>query len=127
MHAADGYSDQPQASSPGKTGKAGAIAAKCVSCLRTQPWKARRKPGFQPKMCPGTVAADLSPWPFGALKQKNLAVFDELLNPDVVFHNASTTIQGLEAYKQFRSTWFAIRRVVLIRVTSWVSHQLASR
>lgn len=30
-----------------------------------------------------------------------MAVFDEILNPDVVFHTASTTIQGLEAYKQF--------------------------
>jgi steroid delta-isomerase-like uncharacterized protein len=38
---------------------------------------------------------------FEALNQKNLSVFDEILNPDVVFHTASTTIQGLEAYKQF--------------------------
>jgi steroid delta-isomerase-like uncharacterized protein len=38
---------------------------------------------------------------FEALNQRKLAVFDEILNPDVVFHTASTTIQGLEAYKQF--------------------------
>ncbi len=36
---------------------------------------------------------------FEAVNQKNLAVFDELLTPDVVFHSASTTMQGLEAYK----------------------------
>lgn len=43
---------------------------------------------------------------FEAISKKNLAnlaVFYELLNPDIVFHNASTTIQGLEAYKQFLS------------------------
>ena len=38
---------------------------------------------------------------FEALNQRNLAVFDEILNPDVVFHTASTTMQGLQAYKQF--------------------------
>lgn len=42
---------------------------------------------------------------FEAVNQKNLAVFDELLDPDVVFHNASTTMQGLEAYKQFLSMY----------------------
>ena len=42
---------------------------------------------------------------FEALNQKNVAVFDELLNPDVVFHNASTTMQGLEAYKQVLSVY----------------------
>ncbi len=42
---------------------------------------------------------------FEAINQKNLAVFDELLDPDVVFHNASTTMQGLEAYKQFLSMY----------------------
>ena len=42
---------------------------------------------------------------FEAVNQKNLAVFDELLTPDVVFHNASTTMQGLEAYKQFLSMY----------------------
>ena len=40
---------------------------------------------------------------FEAVNQKNLAVFDELLTPDVVFHSASTTMQGLEAYKQLLS------------------------
>ena len=40
---------------------------------------------------------------FEAVNQKNLAVFDEILNPDVVVHSASTTMQGLEAYKQFLS------------------------
>jgi len=40
---------------------------------------------------------------FEAVNQKNLAVFDELLTPDVVFHSASTTMQGLAAYKQFLS------------------------
>ena len=62
MHAADGGPDQPQAS-PGQTGNAGALAANCVSDQRTQPWRVRRKPGSQPKVRPGTVAADLSPWP----------------------------------------------------------------
>ena len=42
---------------------------------------------------------------FEAVNQKNLAVYDELLAPDVVFHNASTTMQGLEAYKQFLSMY----------------------
>ena len=40
---------------------------------------------------------------FEAVNQKHLAVFDELLTPDVEFHTASTTMQGLEAYKQFLS------------------------
>ena len=49
---------------PGQTGKASAVAANRVSGPRTQPWKVRRKPGSQPKVRPGTVAAaDLSPWP----------------------------------------------------------------
>jgi hypothetical protein len=52
---------------PGQTGKAGAVAANCVSGPRTQPWKVRRKPGSQPKVRPGTVAAaDLSRFPEGA-------------------------------------------------------------
>jgi C-1 hydroxylase len=80
---------------------------------------------------------------FEAVNQKNLAVFDELLTPDVVFHSASTTMQGLEAYKQFLSmlftafpdlqftiedmiqketpSWFAIRRVVPTRARSEAS------
>ena len=43
---------------------------------------------------------------YEALNQRNLAVFDELLTPDIVFHIASTTIQGLEAYKQVLSMLF---------------------
>jgi steroid delta-isomerase-like uncharacterized protein len=43
---------------------------------------------------------------FEAVNQKNLAVFDELLTPDVVFHTASTTMQGLQAYRQFLSVLF---------------------
>jgi steroid delta-isomerase-like uncharacterized protein len=42
---------------------------------------------------------------FEAINQKNLAVFDELLTPDVVVHSASTTTQGLEAYKQSLSMY----------------------
>ncbi len=38
---------------------------------------------------------------FEAGNQKNWAVFDALFAPDFVFHNASSTIQGFEAYKQF--------------------------
>src|SRR5439155_20980716 len=48
---------------PGQTGKACAVAANRVSGPRTQSWKVRRKPGSQPKVRPGTVAADLSPLP----------------------------------------------------------------
>ena len=41
-----------------------------------------------------------------ALNQKNwAALYDELTAPDFVLHDASTTIQGLEAYKQFISTF----------------------
>jgi len=43
---------------------------------------------------------------YEALNQRNVAVFDELLTPDIVFHTASTTIQGLAAYKQFLSMLF---------------------
>ena len=43
---------------------------------------------------------------FEAVNQKNLTVFDDLLTPDVVFHSASTTMRGLEAYKQFLSMLF---------------------
>ena len=42
---------------------------------------------------------------FEAINQKNLAVFDELLTPDVVVHSASTTTKGLEAYKQSLSMY----------------------
>jgi len=38
--------------------------------------------------------------------QKNLATVDELHIPDFVLHNASTTIQGREPYKQYLSMLF---------------------
>jgi steroid delta-isomerase-like uncharacterized protein len=38
--------------------------------------------------------------------QKNLATVDELNTPDFVLHNASTTIQGREPYKQYLSMLF---------------------
>src|SRR6266567_5236337 len=37
--------------------------------------------------------------------QRNLAVLDEVNASDLVFHNASTTTQGLEAFKQFLSLY----------------------
>ncbi len=43
---------------------------------------------------------------YEALNQRNWATFDELAAPDLVLHNASMTIQGLEAYKQFLSMYF---------------------
>ena len=43
---------------------------------------------------------------YEALNQRNWAAFDALVAPDIVFHNASTTIQGLEPYKQFISMYF---------------------
>jgi steroid delta-isomerase-like uncharacterized protein len=43
---------------------------------------------------------------YEALNQRNLAAFEELVIPDVVLHNASMTIQGIEAYKQFISMYF---------------------
>src|SRR5216684_4099174 len=33
--------------------------------------------------------------------QRNLALFDELYAPNFVYHLGSTTIEGVEAYKQF--------------------------
>ncbi len=74
---------------------------------------------------------------FEAVNQKNLAVFDELLTPDVVFHSASTTMQGLEAYKQVLSVYvtafpdlqFTIEDViaegdtVVVRYTTRGTHQ----
>lgn len=39
--------------------------------------------------------------------QRNLAVLDEVCVPDFVVHNASMTIQGLEAYKHFVSLIFS--------------------
>jgi len=35
--------------------------------------------------------------------QRNLALFDELCAPEIVYHNASMTIQGPESYKQYLS------------------------
>jgi steroid delta-isomerase-like uncharacterized protein len=43
---------------------------------------------------------------FEALNERNWTAFDALCAPDFVFHNASTTMQGLEAYKQFISMYF---------------------
>lgn len=42
---------------------------------------------------------------YEVLNQRNLALVDELCAPDIVDHNASMTIQGLEAYKQFLSMY----------------------
>ncbi len=39
--------------------------------------------------------------------QRDLAVLDELCDPDFVYHSASMTIQGLEAYKHFASLLFS--------------------
>ena len=39
--------------------------------------------------------------------QRNLAVLDEVNASDLVSHNASMTIQGLEAYKQWLSMYLA--------------------
>jgi steroid delta-isomerase-like uncharacterized protein len=78
---------------------------------------------------------------FEAVNQKNLAVFDELLTPDAVFHFASTTMQGLEAYKQFLSVLFtafpdlqftiedmiAEGDTVVVRYTTRGTHQGAFR
>jgi len=44
---------------------------------------------------------------FDALNQQNWAAFYKLVAPDIVLHNASTTIQGLEAYQQFISMYYA--------------------
>ena len=40
---------------------------------------------------------------YEGFNQRNLAVFNELCAPDLVFHNASTTIKGLEASMQVLS------------------------
>src|SRR5436305_14100133 len=42
-----------------------------------------------------------------AFNQRNLAILDEVNAPDLVFHNASTTMQGLEAFKQFLSLYLS--------------------
>ena len=39
--------------------------------------------------------------------QRNLAVLDELCDPDFIYHTVSMTIQGLEAYKHFVSLLFS--------------------
>jgi steroid delta-isomerase-like uncharacterized protein len=39
--------------------------------------------------------------------QRNLAAIDELGVPNFVFHNASLTMQGLEAYRQFVSQFLS--------------------
>lgn len=39
------------------------------------------------------------------LNRGNLALLDELIAPSIVSHDASTTMQGLEAYKQFVSVY----------------------
>ena len=43
---------------------------------------------------------------YDALNERNWAAFDALCAPDIVYHNASMTIQGLEPYKQFISMYF---------------------
>ena len=43
---------------------------------------------------------------FDALNERNWTGFYELIAPDIVLHNASMTIQGLEAYKQFFSLYY---------------------
>ena len=43
---------------------------------------------------------------YDALNQGNWEVVYEAFSPDLVLHNASTTMQGLDAYKQFLSTFF---------------------
>lgn len=42
---------------------------------------------------------------YEAFNQRNWADYYELCTPDFVFHMASMTIQGLEAYKQFLSMY----------------------
>ncbi len=44
---------------------------------------------------------------YEVFNQKDLALLDELCAPEIVDHNASMTIQGLEAYKQFLSMYLA--------------------
>ena len=42
---------------------------------------------------------------YETFKQRNWSVYYEMMAPDVVYHNASMTIQGLEAYQQFLSLY----------------------
>ncbi len=44
---------------------------------------------------------------YEALNQRNWAAFAELVTTDFVLHNASMTMQGLEAYQQFLSMYHA--------------------
>ena len=44
---------------------------------------------------------------YEAYNQRNLTAYYELLSPEFVLHNASMTIQGLDAYKQFLSMYLA--------------------
>ena len=41
------------------------------------------------------------------LNQHNPALVDELCAPDIIYHNASTTMQGREPYKQYLSMLLA--------------------
>jgi steroid delta-isomerase-like uncharacterized protein len=43
---------------------------------------------------------------YDVLNQKHLAFLDEVKAPDLVVHSASTTVQGLEAFKQLLSPFF---------------------
>src|SRR5579859_1467719 len=44
---------------------------------------------------------------YDALNERDWAAFDAQCAPNIVLHNASTTLQGLESYKQFISMYFA--------------------
>ena len=43
---------------------------------------------------------------YDALNERNWTAFDALCDPNIIFHNASMTIQGLQAYKQFIEMYF---------------------
>ena len=43
---------------------------------------------------------------FDALNERDWAAFEALCAPDIVLHNASMTIQGYPAYKQFITMYF---------------------
>jgi predicted ester cyclase len=67
---------------------------------------------------------------FDALNQQNWSDLYELVAPDIVFHVASTTDQGLEAYKQFLSMYltaspdlhFTLEDKVVSRYTARGTH-----
>ena len=44
---------------------------------------------------------------FDTLNERNWTAFYELISPDMVLHEASATLQGLEAYQQFVSMYYA--------------------